>query len=125
MKTLTAVFSLFVMLFPATIHAETVIKAESSVSSATVYPDRALVVRTAKVKLATGGYRIVFSGLPGEVMPDSIRVKGAGTARVRLGAVDVRQTRTTGCPMSRTSPKSKETFIRRYSSTTPRSGLRR
>jgi len=65
------------------------VKVESAVDKATVYTDRAEVTRAAEVELPTGEHRLRFEPLPPTLVPGSVRVSGAGTAKVTLGAVEI------------------------------------
>ncbi|MFA6601064.1 MAG: mucoidy inhibitor MuiA family protein [Candidatus Omnitrophota bacterium] len=64
-------------------HAET-LKADSKISEVTVFQDRALVTRTAELKLAPGEHAVEFDGLPGTLEEGSVSVRGKGTAAVVL-----------------------------------------
>lgn len=59
----------------------------SRISSVTVYPDNALVKRTARLTLSSGHHKLVFSNLPSDLRDESVRVEGDG---VELGDVTVR-----------------------------------
>jgi uncharacterized protein (TIGR02231 family) len=59
------------------------------VTAVTVYPDRALVTRTARVDLAAGSTEILLEGLPGAVVDASVRATGKGATPVKLTGVDV------------------------------------
>lgn len=56
----------------------------------TVFPDRAEVVREARVELPAGPSTVEFSGIPFTVEPDSLRVSATGVPAV-LGAVEIRE----------------------------------
>jgi uncharacterized protein (TIGR02231 family) len=60
------------------------ITAHSRITSVIVYPDRALVTRTAFMELSKGDHEIVFENLPPGINTDSLRAKGKGTASVRI-----------------------------------------
>ena len=62
----------------------------SKVSSVTVYSDRALVTRISDLALNVGTKSCTFTKLPASLIESSVRIKGAGTALVRIGDVDVR-----------------------------------
>ena len=53
---------------------------KSSISSVTVYPDRASVTREADLSLVPGVHSVIFDGLPSALIPNSVRVSGKGTA---------------------------------------------
>lgn len=63
----------------------------SEVSSVVVYPDRARVTRSASAPVSKGSHEVLVSGLPLGIDISSLRVEGAGTAQVTLGALDVRR----------------------------------
>ena len=63
----------------------------SEVSSVVVYPDRARVTRAASLKVSKGSHEVLVSGLPVGLDIRSLRVEGAGTAKVVLGSLDVRR----------------------------------
>ena len=78
----TAIFCLV-----AVIHAEeagsnpaddsaTVVK--SKIRAVTVFMDKALITRSAALTLAPGDYRLVFDGLPENIISESIQVEGKG-----------------------------------------------
>ncbi|MCP4357878.1 MAG: mucoidy inhibitor MuiA family protein [Chloroflexi bacterium] len=62
---------------------------ESVVQKVTVYPDRARVTAAGQCDLETGLQRLLLDELPLTLEPDSVRVSGSGTARVRILSVDV------------------------------------
>ncbi len=65
------------------------IAAKSSISSVTIYPDRATIVRGADLSLAVGTHSIVFDNLPVTLIPNSLRVSGKGTAAVKVVGIDL------------------------------------
>ena len=64
--------------------------AVSKIDTVTVYPQGADVTRVASVDLPQGGHRILLTGLPADIDPQSIRVEGAGTGQVEISSVDAR-----------------------------------
>ncbi|HTL69955.1 MAG TPA: mucoidy inhibitor MuiA family protein [Candidatus Eisenbacteria bacterium] len=62
------------------------VPAVSRVSKVTVYPDRALVTREAQVQLEKGDNTIVFEGLPGSLLEESLRARGSGVPVTLHGA---------------------------------------
>jgi len=60
------------------------------IAAVTVYPDRARVTRRGTVHVEVGTHELKVSDLTTLLDPDSVRVAGKGTARVRLTGVDVR-----------------------------------
>lgn len=69
--------------------AEKLVNAVSRIDGVTVYPDRAQVRRVARVELDAGLYRIRFPRLARNMMADSIRVGGEGTANAVLHGFDL------------------------------------
>jgi len=81
-----------ILLFPSlALAARSELEAKSAVESVIVYPDRALVTRTAAVTLKPGDYRITFPDLPGEAVEESLRISGKGTAKAKIGTVESRK----------------------------------
>lgn len=64
--------------------------AESRIRAATVYPDRAVVSRVAKVRVAAGTSEIVFSALPAELVDESVQVAARGAVTASLLDITVR-----------------------------------
>jgi len=62
---------------------------ETVIRAVTVYPDRARVVRAGAVELDSEVRRLVVDELPLTLDRSSIRARGRGSARVRIGSVDV------------------------------------
>lgn len=54
----------------------------SKIDSVTVFSDRALVVRRAKIEVTPGEYECVFSNLPIAILDNSVRAEGKGSAKV-------------------------------------------
>jgi len=73
----------------------------SSISAVTVYPDRAVVTRTASVELPGGVTELVFARLPDALNPRSLQVAGQGTAQAVILDVSSRQTYTDFTPDAR------------------------
>jgi uncharacterized protein (TIGR02231 family) len=68
----------------ATPPAELKIQADSRIQSVTVFPDRATVVRTARIRPIPGPQSVVFSGLPTTIIAGSLRAAGRGAAEVKI-----------------------------------------
>ncbi|HEX9782114.1 MAG TPA: mucoidy inhibitor MuiA family protein [Opitutaceae bacterium] len=64
------------------------IPADSSITKAIVYEDRAIITREARVELATGSHEVLFAALPGSLNPDLLHVSGSGIATASI--LDVR-----------------------------------
>ena len=60
------------------------ISATSTITAATVYADRAVVTRTARVDLPAGESELTFADLPHRILDNSIQVSGRGTAATIL-----------------------------------------
>ena len=58
--------------------------AASTITAATVYSDRAVVTRVARVELTAGQNEITFPGLPARILDNSIQVSGRGVAATLL-----------------------------------------
>lgn len=67
--------------FSAEVNVKTVLK------SATVYSDRAALIREATATLPIGKHVIVFDNLNARLYPDSLRIEAKGTANGVLGAL--------------------------------------
>ena len=63
--------------------------AATSPSAVTVYASSARVTRAAKVELAGGDARVLFEGLPDQLVDDSIRVQGSGNAHAKVYGISV------------------------------------
>ena len=63
------------------------IPATSTITAATVYADRAIVTRTARIELPAGQSELIFSNLPVRIFDNSIQVAGRGTAATILDVV--------------------------------------
>ena len=65
--------------------------ATARIAAVTVYPDRALTLRTATLNLKPGNYLISFENLPTLLQDDSVRVEGKGNARVTIAGLEVKR----------------------------------
>lgn len=66
------------------------IPAQSNIDAVTVFPSGAEVTRVAEAKLEAGEHTLLFEGLPGDLMPETIRVEGDAEGDVEIGSVDAR-----------------------------------
>ena len=66
------------------------IQAQSHIDSVTIYPQGADIVRLAKADLVAGEDAVIFSELPADVDPQSIRVEGSGTESFDIGSIDTK-----------------------------------
>ncbi|MBL8046151.1 MAG: mucoidy inhibitor MuiA family protein [Anaerolineales bacterium] len=62
---------------------------ETTIRAVTVFPDRARLTRVGQVTLEVGVHKIRVENLPLNLMPDSVRASGKGTARAKLLGVSV------------------------------------
>jgi len=63
--------------------------AASRLEAVTVYRSTARVTRAARVELPAGDSRVLLSGLPDQLLDDSVRVEGHGSAPARIFGVAV------------------------------------
>lgn len=85
-------FYLVVLAAAAGTAAADTIKAPSSISSGTVFPDRAIVTRTLSLDLQPGSHELNIDGLPMGLLEDSVRVSGKGNASVKIAGLELRKT---------------------------------
>lgn len=88
MRTLIAVASA-AMITGSAYAAE--IPATSKVDAVTVFPAGAEVTRLAKLQLDKGEHVLIFSDVPAQAAPDSIRIEGRSTGKLQIGSVDSRR----------------------------------
>ncbi len=67
-----------------------VIEAKSRVTAVTLFTDRALVTREAKVHVPPGAQTVSLSSMPPGIDENSLRVQGKADAAVKIGAVEIR-----------------------------------
>lgn len=67
------------------------VQTTSRVDAVTVFLSGAEVTRIGKVQLDKGEHTIVFSDLPAQAVPGSIRVEGKVTGKLEIGSVDARR----------------------------------
>jgi len=67
---------------------DTGIEVASRIQKVIVYPDRAQVTRQGQVNLTPETRTLVLSGLPGTIIPGSVRVSASGTAPVKILGVE-------------------------------------
>jgi uncharacterized protein (TIGR02231 family) len=88
MRSLMA-FSLLLVSTAGVMSAE--IKATSRIEAVTVYPTGAEVTRVGRLTMAGGEHVILFTDLPAQALPGSIRVEGRATGALQIGSVDTRR----------------------------------
>lgn len=86
----TAIAAASAVLLAGSAHAAD-IQAQSKVDAVTVFPSGAEVVRVSKLKLEKGEHVLIFSDVPAQAAPNSIRVEGRGTGKLEIGSVDSRR----------------------------------
>ena len=91
--TATAIFAPAILAAP--------IPAESRLTAATVYPDRAVVTRLATVRLAVGTNEVVFADLPSAIDDASVQVSAKGDVAASLLDIATRSVFVTAEPDSR------------------------
>lgn len=64
---------------------------DSSITQVMVYPNSAMVTRTAKISLPAGENSISLNGLPLNLLESSLRVAGESTGDVQLGSVELQR----------------------------------
>ena len=67
------------------------IKATSRIEAVTVYPAGAEVTRVGRLTMEGGEHVILFTDLPAQAVPGSIRVEGRATGALQIGSVDTRR----------------------------------
>lgn len=77
-------------LAPCHLRAETA-SLTSRIEAVTVFPSGAEVVRAGKTRLSGATESVIFSDLPPEAIPGSIRVDAKATGKLEMGAVDTRR----------------------------------
>lgn len=77
------------------------IMASSELKSATVFTNRAKLVRQAVVDVPAGAHSVVFEGLTQIMLTDSIRVEGSADADVKFGSVTHKLIHTPGLSSER------------------------
>ncbi|MGH1375744.1 MAG: mucoidy inhibitor MuiA family protein [Alphaproteobacteria bacterium] len=63
------------------------VSAQSEITKAIVYSDRATLTRRAVVEIPAGAHNLVFSGVPVNIYTDSLRVEGNAKVEVIFGAL--------------------------------------
>lgn len=87
---------LLTMAFPA---AAGDLEVRSTIDAVTVYPDGATVTRTIRADLPAGDGTLVARDFPPSLDPSSLRVEGAGAARIVIAAIDAKLPRAEKTPM--------------------------
>src|SRR5215813_11358210 len=67
------------------------ITGSSRIDAVTVYPSSAEVTRIGRVTMERGEHVILFTDLPAQALPGSLRVEGRATGMLEIGSVDSRR----------------------------------
>ncbi len=90
-RVLFATVSLFAFTGVAQAQEVPRITVDARPSAVTVYPAQASVTRTGRVEIPAGDSLIVIAPVPTGIVADSITARGAASAPVTIGGVDIRQ----------------------------------
>jgi uncharacterized protein (TIGR02231 family) len=77
------------VLLTATLADARRLAADSKITDVTVFNDRAMVKRTALVRLEQGENVVTFAGLPLHIAEETLRAEGKGTAAARISGISV------------------------------------
>ncbi len=83
---------------PASVGSADEFRVPSRVEAVTVFPDGASITRRLIVEMPAGDHVLILDDLPLAADAGSLRVAGAGTGTLTIGAVDARQQRATERP---------------------------
>jgi uncharacterized protein (TIGR02231 family) len=87
--TFLVLLSLMVCINPQIVWASEII--QSKIDAVTVYPDRAMITRTADIDLVKGSREIVIDNLPTYIIDDSVRVVGQGSVKAKISGVKIKR----------------------------------
>lgn len=90
----------FVLLAPTLVYAAEV-NASSHITQVTVYSSSAFVTRSARTEVKTGDTKAIFADIIPEIDENSIRVKGKGTAEVKILGAQMKREYTEEAPAAR------------------------
>lgn len=79
----TILVLVFIALFAGGVFAAD-IEADSKIAQVVIYSGNALVTRVAKVRLIPGEHKVIFPNIIPEIDSNSLRVKGEGSAEVKI-----------------------------------------
>ncbi|MEL6823976.1 MAG: DUF4140 domain-containing protein, partial [Calditrichota bacterium] len=82
-------FTMIYVCLASSLPAQESLSIKTVVTSATVFSDRALITREGSTPVQAGKYRFVLSNLPSDLLEESVRVSGQGTAAVKVLDVKV------------------------------------
>lgn len=83
--------TLVTLVLPAPSRAAPEVGGESRIVAATVFPDRAELLRVVEAALPAGHSTLVVENLPANLIPESVRVRGAADGRLRIGSVETKR----------------------------------
>ena len=83
--------SILLMILMTTLPAA--LASAGSVEKVTIYPDRAVVIRTIELPVESGRDQLLISGLPARLDRDSLRLEARGMPDLALGAIEFRSVR--------------------------------
>jgi len=90
----------FVFLAPVLVHAAEV-NVSSHITQVTVYGSSAFVTRSARAEVKPGDTKVIFADIIPEIDENSIRVKGKGTAEVKILGAQMKREYTEEAPAAR------------------------
>ncbi len=64
------------------------LSAETKIDAVTIYPDAAIVTRIGALDLPDGDSTVLFTGLPMNLDPASLRIEAAGDTRVEIAGLE-------------------------------------
>lgn len=71
--------------------ARDITQSAGRIEAVTVYPDRAQVTRRVNVELPAGSHTLLVANLPARLSEPSLQVRGEGSGRLLIGAVEARR----------------------------------
>ncbi len=89
------VIFLLVIILSASVYCKDELKVKSKVVEATIFKNRALIIREGEINLPKGKSEIVFSNLPVDLQNSSVRIAAEGKGIVKILDVKVEQRFTT------------------------------
>lgn len=90
-RLITPILTPFILIAPSMAHATQETVLDSKITSAIVYPDRALITRSASTSLPRGDNTLIISGLPAILFTESLRVAANAEGQVTIGSVETRR----------------------------------
>jgi uncharacterized protein (TIGR02231 family) len=90
-RSLVFSFLVVIILLPSAGRAAPEVEGESAIVAVRVFPDRAEVVRSIEAALPAGHSALVVKNLPANLIAQSVRVRGAADASLRIGSVETKR----------------------------------